>query len=1090
MTGGALAASTGHTTITGTTSIQGTSPALGATFNANTSTLRFLGLVNVGGADGTLGTFHANAATTSFEAATNMVTPDSLVLEGPATTSFDAQAGAHLTFGTGAAAGTNAIDLASGTLDLSLVTGGVTITAANVTIGSGTSFKAAAVATTFPAVVTAAGTVTGNTATMTFSGAVTINSGGVFNGSSGARTFNGLLTINSGGSYTSSTGAHSFTAGVTTAGTFDISTAASTPSFTNTGLTVSGGTTTFGAYAATLVTLPTLTVSGGTFDVATNATKLTVTGASGLSGGTANFASTNIVTLSGAVTVSGMAAVTLGKSAACAVTDALGNTLAVSGGSFTLGSCAATVALGATVSGGTVTLGSGATTLSSTLGVSGGAFTAGSGALTVTGATTVNAGSTFDCGTSSNVTLAALTLGNATPTTGTFNVSSATVTVGGLFSLTNSSTFNGGTGTTSFSVAEPATALVSGTFTVGTAGTTHKVTLTGDTTFGAGVSLVFPASSGELSLSQGKTLTVAGAITAATTGATMPKIDCTGCSATQGVGITLSGVMNLNGLEFDNATTAGVTVASTATYTLFKNLSFKNNAGNSASGTHLAMTLGTALVNAPGCSFDATATTNVSLHGTSGMLRGARAAFELQSTAVNGSGAGEAHDDDGDDGVAPDVTKDDNYGGDIAAPYYGSVIEWVNADPTDTAGSAVGFPVAAFDWQTFQFFGIYVAYKDTSGAGTSDVLWLRNNDGSAHYSYSVAQSSGDIVGTPFFDTINELTAGVDANGDGDQADNDVRVVYIGTSTGHIIKLVDDTTQLVHPSGGPWATDFTSATVATISSPLVEDGTNLYFGGTDGSAVTKVFGVQVAGGANEKTLQKNVGSVSVVTTTPTWAISGGLTYVFLGSTATSNQAYVYRIDMSNGIIDASFSGVTDSVNDAVTLSGGRAFAVTDGGKLHVLDALNFGVGGFTNVTGFPYQTTAAKAIKFVPWVEPATGYAYFGDDGGNLYVVTSAGANLTGYPLSISSSIKITSSPLYRRNSGVIAVGADDGYLYFVDRNNGSGPSVFKRFFVTSAGSISSVSYDSAVSAYLVSSSDGKLTFVNAADVTDPTPGTQ
>jgi len=175
-----------------------------------------------------------------------------------------------------------------------------------------------------------------------------------------------------------------------------------------------------------------------------------------------------------------------------------------------------------------------------------------------------------------------------------------------------------------------------------------------------------------------------------------------------------------------------------------------------------------------------------------------------------------------------------------------------------------------------------------------------------------------------------------------------------------------------------------------------------------------------------------------------------------------------------------------------LSRNRAYAVTDGGKLYVLDASNFGVGGFTNLTGSPYVAAAAKAIKSAPWVDYTTGNAYFGDDGGNLYAVTSGGANLnSGYPFVVSASIKLSSSPIYRKGGGVIAVGANDGYVYFVDRNNGSNtPSIFKRFFVTSAGTVSSVSYDSNISQYLVSSSDGKLVFINGADVTDPTPATQ
>jgi hypothetical protein len=56
----------------------------------------------------------------------------------------------------------------------------------------------------------------------------------------------------------------------------------------------------------------------------------------------------------------------------------------------------------------------------------------------------------------------------------------------------------------------------------------------------------------------------------------------------------------------------------------------------------------------------------------------------------------------------------------------------------------------------------------------------------------------------------------------------------------------------------------------------------------------------------------------------------------------------------------------------------------------------------------------------------------------------------------------------------------------VDRNTGSGPNIFKRYFISSSASVSSVSYDDSTNVYMVASSDGHLTFVNASDVQDPT----
>jgi hypothetical protein len=1080
MTGGAFNANTSHLTLSNGAGIG--NPGATSTFSANTSTITFSGPVTVGGSDGaTRGVFHANDATISFEAATTAMAPDSLLLQGPANTVFDADTSPTLTFGKNAIAATNAVHLISGSMSLDTNTTSIfnpTGGAGNVTIGVGAALTIGTVATTFPATVTVAGTLNGGTGALTFSGPVSVS--GTFAGSSGARVFSSTLDVS--GAYTSSTGSHTFGgAASNSAGTLSLTTASSLTFNAGSSLSVSGGTTTLGSYSGATTTVPSLTVSGGTVNTGSGNTRLVVSGATNVSGGSATMTGNRPVTLSGPVTISGAGALTFGS-----VAESLGSTLSVSGGSFTAGTGAVTIASGVTVSGGTMTMGAGAESLQSTLDVTGGMFTAGSGAVTVSGAATISGGGSINGGNSSNLKFSnSLAIGNGTA--GTFNASSAAVNFIGAVTLQNGGAFNGNTGSGTFSVAPT---LTSGIFTVADTSSAGRWTFTQSTIFSSGVTLAFPTDRGELSLSPTKVLTLNGPVTSNVGSASLlPKIDCNGCTAVQGITVAFgaTSTLNINGLELDNSVATGVSIASGATYTLLKRLKFQNNLGGAGS-THLLITLGTAVINVPGCNFDTTATTNVTLAGTAGQVRGARAIFEFQNTTANGLGAGNARDADGD--KAPDPNPNNNFGENVAAPYYGSVIEWVNASPTDTTGAVVGFPLAAFDWNTFTFYGTYVAYKDTGGAGSADVLWLRNNDGSPAYSYSVPQTSGDIVGTPFFDTINEVTAGVDANGNGNQTDLDVRVAYIGTTTGHIIKLVDTGSALVQPTSGPWSTDFTSSSVATITSPLVEDRTNLYFGGTDGTADTRVFAVQVAGGGNEKTLQRNVGTVSAVTATPSWATSSGATYVFLGSTATAGHAFIYRINMTTGAVSASFSGATDSVNDAVMLVNNRAYAVTDGGALHVLDALNFNAGGFTNLAGFAYQTAAAKPIKFASWVDSQSSYAYFGDDGGNLYVVNASGAALTGFPFSISSSIKITSSPLYLGGSGVIAVGADDGYLYFIDRNNGSGPSLFKRFFVTGAGSVSSVSYNRNLSAYMVASSDGKLTLVNGADVVDPTSASQ
>jgi len=601
------------------------------------------------------------------------------------------------------------------------------------------------------------------------------------------------------------------------------------------------------------------------------------------------------------------------------------------------------------------------------------------------------------------------------------------------------------------------------------------------------MTLAFPTSGGTLSAPGGQALALNGTVTSsAGTATTPPKIARS--SSTTGITISFGSTSHLgiNGLEFDDSVATGVSIASGATYTRLEHLKFKNNVGGGSS-THLLITLGSSVINVPGCTFDNTAAHNVELDGT-GSGAAPRAIFE-KNGALNGALAGEAFDlesDSNGDGVGENLAT---------GPYYGSVIEWVDASPADTTGAAAGYPTPAFDWNTFAYYGIYAAFNNATGS--QDVLWQRKSDGSAAYSYSFSLATyGTIVGTPWWDTVNETLAAVDANGNGNQTNTDVHVVYVGTSSGYIIKLVDNGSTLALPAAGPWSSPVkaqnigATTTVATITSPLIEDGTNLYFGGTDQVPSKRIFGVQISGGTNEAKLMKWVAAASAVTAAPSWTVSGGSTFAFLGSTAVTGQAYIYRVNMSSGSPpDASFSGVTATVNDSVRFVNTRAYAVTDGGTLHVIDALNFGVGAFKNITNFPYQTTAASPIKLAPFVDYKTGYAYFGDDTGKLYVVTNLGALLNiHYPFSLPAA-KVTSSPVYLAGGGVIAVGGSDGYLYFVNRIDGSGNAViFKRYFVSGTTPVSTVSFDynlGTVGAYMVSTGDGKLMFIDGADVLDP-----
>jgi hypothetical protein len=944
-------------------------------------------------------------------------------------------------------------------------------------------------------IVVSGGTFTGNGATLDVQ-TLFVSSGTFTAGTGNFSTNDSGLTTLSGGTSTFSSGTVAFAGLVTlTGGTVTFGSGQVTMA---SGLDVDGSSVTFGSSSSTTDVTGTVTVESGTVNF-TNGTAAT------------DFTNDLLFTQSGGTINMNGAKVTLGTS----ITTASNPAFTMSGGAFNNTTAGGTLFVGTTTSpgvggGGIMNqTGSGAVytsiataneTFNGPLNVSG-SMSLGTATLTGVGGSGTRKDVTINAGGTLSLSSAGMTFSNnaalpiagtlnlagtvsfacAVTLTGALNAGSATTTITGAVTMTGTSTFGGGTGTTTFTAAPVLTA---GTFTVGDAASAGSVILSAGATFTSGMTLAFPTSGGTLSAPGGQTLALDGTVTSsAGTATTPPKI----ARSSGATGITISfgatSVLDVNGLEFDNSVAAGVSIASGATYTLLERLKFKNNMGGGSS-THLLITLGSSVINVPGCTFDNTAAHNVELDGT-GSGAAPRAIFE-KNAALNGALAGEAFDLDSDsnaDGAGENTST---------GPYFGSVVEWVDASPADTTGAAAGYPTPAFDWNTFAYYGIYAAYSN--GTGSQDVLWQRKNDGTAAYSYSFSSVTyGTIVGTPWWDTVNETLAAVDANGNSNQTDTDVHIVYIATSLGYIIKLVDNGSTLALPAAGPWSSPVkaqnvgATTTVATITSPLIEDGTNLYFGGTDQSAGTKIFGVQISGGANEAKLMKNVAAASAVTAAPSWTVSGGSTFAFLGSTAVTGQAYIYRVNMSSGSPpDASFSGVTATVNDSVRFVNAHAYAVTDGGTLHVIDALNFGVGAFKNITSFPYQTTAASPIKFSPFVDYNTGYAYFGDDSGKLYVVTNAGALLNGgYPFSLGASIKVTSSPVYLVGGGVIAVGANDGYLYFVNRNGSGTPAIFKRYFVSSAASVSSVSYDYNISAYMVSSSDGKLMFIDGADVPDP-----
>jgi hypothetical protein len=1114
--GGTFTGASGQSiTTTGRIAVSGT-----GTFNGNGATVSVATLAISGGTytQGS-GTFTASGAAT-FSGGTSTFAGGTSAFQDILTTSGTST---RLTFGTGAPTVTDVATFNGGTITFGAgqlrLNNGLDVEGAAVTLGSSASTttvtgtltmgsgtlnlangSAATDFTCTDVVTQSGGTINVNGATATLATGVTGSTTNAFIQSDGAftnLTSGGSVTVGSSGggggimTQTGSTAVYSSTASETFNGPLKVSGSMGVGS-----VTLAGNSNT-----RKLVTVN----SGGALSLSSSGLSFSSTNTMTIAG-TLN-AGTGTATFAGAVTLSG----TLNGSTG---TQRFDDTVSVSGtfdGSTGTQAFADAVTITGTLKTGTAsmtgtTTGSRLVTLSS-----GGTMTLASAGFTFNSTNTMTLAGTLNAA-------GAVRFNGAVTLSGTYNVQTSTTTFDLAVTMSGSSAFNGGTGSTTFTTAPTLTA---GTFTVGSSGTAGVVTMSAGASFASGMTLVFPANAGRLAVGQSQALSVAGVIQAATTGATKPRIECSNCTTNQGFPMTFTSnaTLNIDGLQFDHVNTSGVQIAdmSAAKWVKFQNVTFTNNAaGNTASGTHLAITRSTSTMRVPGCYFDGTAKYNVTLSGVSGST-GVHFIFEDQGSTVSGPRAGELWDLDADTSLIEDNIAD----GTAASPRWGSVVEWAAASPTDTSGTAVGFPTAAFDWNNFSYYGIYAAYKNTGG-GTTDVLWKRNNDGSAAYSFPLDDATfSDLIGTPKFDTINEklipsvdlatgaTVYGLDINGDGDALDENVHVVYLATAgrpassiLPRIIKLIDTGSALVRPSSGKWASDFSSSTVKTISSPLIADTNNLYFGGTDSGNNTKIFGVQISNSSSaEQTLRKNVATAGAVSATPAWKLNkaDNNTYLFLGTAATGLPltASIYRMNVTTGLpADQQFTGSTTNINDSIRLINDRAWAVTEGGYVYCLNASDTTPGAFTNLSTFnpsagvgrpyPLPTAGGSPMRAAPYVDPYTNAAYVGDNAGKIHIVTSTGTSLSPYPYTVPGTPQFTSSPVYMKGSGIIAIGGSDGYVYFINRHNSSNtPVIHKKFSVTSSGTVSTIGYNNSTAQYMVSSSDGKLLFIKASDVSDP-----
>lgn len=519
--------------------------------------------------------------------------------------------------------------------------------------------------------------------------------------------------------------------------------------------------------------------------------------------------------------------------------------------------------------------------------------------------------------------------------------------------------------------------------------------------------------------------------------------------------------LDLAGGELHNLDLDGLVVGSFVTILNLRNAEFRSPAAGALRHLDLVRGAGTNL-DCPGMYFDSGATANVRLRGSAANAF-PRMTFEQRSTGtaagtIGGPGGGEALDDDGDtnsNGVIDGVEAADS-----------GIVQWVFTDNTAIQGQVLGFPVAAFDWNTFAVYSTYVVSRDASG--TMDRLYALNSNGDVAYYYEAGEN---FQGVTWFHTINESATTGSINGDADTTDTGLHVVFVGTSDGKIRMLYDSGTALVQ-AGGVWSTPFTSAGLTEVTSPVLLDRADgrLYFGGFDGTNYG-MYGVTV-----ETKTTVGAGPVSTVTrveTTPSRGRSGADTYLFSGTRRTgTNEALAYRINTGTWMADTSYTttnlatGFEGHTNLGFT---NRLYIGETDGEMH--SVTGFGTWGTAPSgsvsTGFPFSDGGSiKGGAFYT----ITDRLHYGNTNGSLYILVGAPAAFvldTNY-FKVALGASLETMPLAR--GGRIYVPSAAGKLFVVDEAT-------RAVLLTydfGAGALSDVSRDFSTGRIRVGTSTGKF----------------
>ena len=614
----------------------------------------------------------------------------------------------------------------------------------------------------------------------------------------------------------------------------------------------------------------------------------------------------------------------------------------------------------------------------------------------------------------------------------------------------------------------------------GTGGSSSVLTLSGASSV-TGNATVNPT--GTLTLASGSSLTMGSGATLAMNGtlnATGGTIQGAG-SYTFQVGSVAAAApeLNVDGLTIENTelvVNADSAHASDTTFTRFDNVTF-----GSGTGTELLQIYASNLyLSSNGCTFDGSTTYAVKLTAV-GTGANPRALFGNATCGINVCANSEKEDDDSDNDGVPDPDLSTSTG---------AVVQFIRSARSDTGGTLVGFPTAAFNWNDFSYYSTYVTFHDLSGGG--DVVYVRGEDGSPLYSWTDPTPSETIVGTPQWTTT---TGGT-------------HYLYVATNGsssngGKVYRLIDNTSSKTLTVDTTWkattggASNGVFSCVCTVTSDLSLDGNNVYWAATTGTGTPPaqmLFGIQQADGTKIKTGWPATAPAGVTTSAPTLVTVGTTTSLYLGATSTLAQlnftTVAWMQDVPSGI--GTINGRVSYGNSLLPATSGtlNIFAGDTSGSVWAINPSSFSSSGTVNTFRWKYPAGSTVTDNYY---DAGTDTVQFGTSGGAVVVLTGAGSGTNGavlnagYPYALPGGDPVSAAPLYY--NGVLVVGTSRGNLYFLDRDNGGGVSILKEVNFGPTESVSTVGFDPAMSRYLVATSspanDGRIYDFDL--VSDPTP---